>query len=653
MNAQPRPGAIAGNDRPSTSFLLSLRRFCSPRLWLRYKSLLRLFSTKDKKLKEEFHEASLATAASALDIWGIVWFLISVAELCRDAALSKGYMKYIPDVLQLTICLGAMLVARLPCARRRVMVVASIAALLMSFACGLSLRLVANSREDILRLKVPSIVAAHPEVLSMPTTELPLILQEPVAYVEKAEYMMKLGNSSFRIMLQFIMLAQVGCSWSSILATVATVPAFVLVPILSGALLMPTVYFWMKSLPILLVVIPLMVNLTFHQRSVVTVAAHSRAADSILNHTLKNKMVDALAKVSKFIDATAPDKNVAAPLHDAIALMQQAIYKCRYREVFFRLAAGTYVPDLKPIQLLQFVRDQAVGTLVRLSAPGSVVQIDPILLGLILDNALSNAFKHGHPEDPEVQLSINTGTTNGEQESQVHLEVCVTNRANPSRPMIDDDYITSVRRQDGSRHGPDPMSDQIGLNQSFLAAEVHGLSMSLTQQGNHVTLRVRGIVDTGGALQPINVDDGNKYAAELAVFPADLHIHCIDDSEGARHMLESLLPREANTEYVRVFGETPLSWKSFLDEAILLSDIVIMDQNLDYGTVTIKGTELVKQFLEARYRGLICIRSANDEDDDREEYTAAGAHCVFGKDITIKKMAREMKVAYVRHKGLH
>ena len=96
-----------------------------------------------------------------------------------------------------------------------------------------------------------------------------------------------------------------------------------------------------------------------------------------------------------------------------------------------------------------------------------------------------------------------------------------------------------------------------------------------------------------------------------------------------------------------------MSPASFLDEAIQLSDIVIMDQNLDYGTVTIKGTELVKQLLEARYSGLICIRSANDEDDDRKEYTAAGAHCVFGKDITVKKMAREMKVAYVRHKGLH
>ena len=246
-------------------------------------------------------------------------------------------------------------------------------------------------------------------------------------------------------------------------------------------------------------------------------------------------------KVSRFIETIAPNKNIAAPLRDSIALMQQAMNKCRHRQVFLRLAAGTYVPNLQPTQLLQFVRDQAVGTLVRWSAPESVVQIDPILLGLILDNALSNAFKHGHPENPDVQLSINTRIANGEQESQVHLEVSVTNRANPSRPVIDDDYIASVRRPDGSQHGPDPMSDRIGLDESFLAVEAHGLSMSLTQQGSQVTLGVRGIIGTGGALLPGNVVDDNKYAAELAVFPADLHISCMDDSEGARLLLPFLL----------------------------------------------------------------------------------------------------------------
>ena len=101
-----------------------------------------------------------------------------------------------------------------------------------------------------------------------------------------------------------------------------------------------------------------------------------------------------------------------------------------------------------------------------------------------------------------------------------------------------------------------------------------------------------------------------------------------------------------------MFGKNPLSWKSFLDEAIQLSDIVIMDQNLDYGNVTIKGTGLVKQLLEAKYGGLIYIRSANDEDDHREKYMAAGAHCVFGKYIIVRKMAREIKVVHVRHKGL-
>ena len=287
----------------------------------------------------------------------------------------------------------------------------------------------------------------------------------------------------------------------------------------------------------------------------------------------------------------------------------------------------------------------------RWSAPQSVVRIDPILPGLILDNALSNAFKHGHPEDPDVQLSIETRTANGEQERQVHLEVCVTNNANPSRPVVDDDYVTSVRRQDGSQHAPDPMSDQTGLERSFLAAEVHGLSMSLAQQGCQGTLRVRGIVDT--ALLPSNVVDDNMNAAELADFPADLHIYCMDDSAGARLTLESLLPCKANTEYVRVFGETPLSWTLFLDEAIRLSNIVIMDQNLDYGTMTIKGMDVVKKLLEAKYSGLMCIRSANDEDHYREEYMAAGAHSVFWKDISVKKMVREMKVAYVRHKGLH
>ena len=38
---------------------------------------------------------------------------------------------------------------------------------------------------------------------------------------------------------------------------------------------------------------------------------------------------------------------------------------------------------------------------------------------------------------------------------------------------------------------------------------------------------------------------------------------------------------------------------TFLDEAIQLSDIVIMDQNLDYGTGSFKGTDFVEKLLKA------------------------------------------------------
>ena len=105
---------------------------------------------------------------------------------------------------------------------------------------------------------------------------------------------MKLANKIVLVMLQFILLAQVGCSWSSILATVATIPAFMLAPMLSRGLLQPIVLIGVKAVPIWPLVILLMVS-------------------------------------------------VAAPLHDAIAVMQHAMKKCRYRQVFFRLKEDRHV----------------------------------------------------------------------------------------------------------------------------------------------------------------------------------------------------------------------------------------------------------------------------------------------------------------------
>ena len=80
------------------------------------------------------------------------------------------------------------------------------------------------------------------------------------------------------------------------------------------------------------------------------------------------------------------------------------------------------------------------------------------------------------------------------------------------------------------------------------------------------------------------------------------------------------------------------------------ADIVILDQHLDFeGGATILGTDLVAELLQANFAGLICIRSANVAEHDLARYAAAGAHCMFGKDMLMREMLKQMKAAYVRH----
>ena len=50
-----------------------------------------------------------------------------------------------------------------------------------------------------------------------------------------------------------------------------------------------------------------------------------------------------------------------------------------------------------------------------------------------------------------------------------------------------------------------------------------------------------------------------------------------------------------------------------------------------------------------RFAGLICIRSGNNALPDLAKYQDAGAHCAFGKDVSMRQMIDDIKVAYVRH----
>ena len=188
------------------------------------------------------------------------------------------------------------------------------------------------------------------------------------------------------------------------------------------------------------------------------------------------------------------------------------------------------------------------------------------------------------------------------------------------------------------------MSDFIGLRYSFMAAKAMGMKLSLDQNVDRVVATLHGNVEVAAAT---DLEDQPAIVIQTPAWPKDLNIYCIDDSPAALRLLHHNLKKWAETNNVGTYGETVEDVKSFVSRALEDADIVILDQNLEYGgDNNILGTDLVVELTEQRFQGLICMRSANVSDEDIQLYMAAGAHCVFGKEMLMKNMVEQMKQAY-------
>jgi len=78
------------------------------------------------------------------------------------------------------------------------------------------------------------------------------------------------------------------------------------------------------------------------------------------------------------------------------------------------------------------------------------------------------------------------------------------------------------------------------------------------------------------------------------------------------------------------------------------SVVCILDQNMEYRAGTVLGTEVTASLREAGFKGVIAIRSANDEPASRKMYLEAGASGYLGKDAKAPKLARDLKKIYSR-----
>ena len=384
-----------------------------------------------------------------------------------------------------------------------------------------------------------------------------------------------------------------------------------------------------------------------HAKQVASAEA-ARKADSILNHTLKNTMADAVGEIILLFEAMKAQGQSPSPqLQLAVASLQRGMRSCQQRQAFIQLVSSTYSVALRPVRVVEFVQMLTAGRKVTVQVPDTTVLIDPTLCGLILDNAISNSSKHGDPRGPDVRLTVTIAASEAPEGRRKMLEVVITNAVNPDRPVITEEYVKQVLAGEVQR-GPatSAMSNYIGLQHSFMAAEAAGMKVSLTQERERVVFRL-----CGNVIEQANPQESEDPMLRLAAdFPSDLNIYLIDDSGTARRLVHHHLTTLAQTRNVRTFGQNRGEVDAFIDCVLGDGNIAILDQHLDFGAdANVLGTDIIEQRLLPDFKGLLCIRSGNTAPEEVREYRRAGAHCVFGKDMLGEAMVRELKAAYVSH----
>jgi signal transduction histidine kinase len=371
-------------------------------------------------------------------------------------------------------------------------------------------------------------------------------------------------------------------------------------------------------------------------------------SNSILDHHLKNIMAEVKGSIETFLEDRTADEH----LHQALERLQSGIKWCKNRLVLIGEVSSEYVPQLTSVNLATLVQGLISGRqMPHVTFPDQSVWINENLCALMLENVIVNALRHGHPEGPAVSLHIDLQPEPRTAEHTITFRV--TNRADPAKPRITPEFWLQAS-EGNHRLTSRGLSDGLGLGHIFMIAERLGAVASLTQAEGEDTVVFE-------ASMPVRVcDDGHISVSSTAVpelpvpsaiqqRPWNLRFFCAEDSAVGRRLLAINLKRYFEGSSVEMFGATKDDLEGFAEAAKALADVVIVDQNMEYGETSVYGTDLLKQLTALGFGGLCCIRSADTSVDDRALYTSSGAHLTLDKGISFGDMALRLQDAYIKH----
>ena len=153
-------------------------------------------------------------------------------------------------------------------------------------------------------------------------------------------------------------------------------------------------------------------------------AAKAQRADNVLNHILKNRMADASGCIDLFQSGGSE-----ALLVQAQDILFRAMWWCKLRQAMLSIVSGEYQSEDCAVDTYAFANDLVRGHLhVLFEASHRTVMMDVLIWNVLLDNALSNAVRHGSQNSPNVTLRI-------EFEGEEEEEIDVSARVRPFLPL--------------------------------------------------------------------------------------------------------------------------------------------------------------------------------------------------------------------------
>ena len=387
-----------------------------------------------------------------------------------------------------------------------------------------------------------------------------------------------------------------------------------------------------------------------------------QSADSVLNHMLKNTLADASGCLEVFRQQDAADQDPSL-LRQASDILFRGTWCCKMREALLRMVAGGYETVACAVDSERFVGELVRGRNVAHDCLSHTVVMDEMACRVILDNAVTNALRHGCPDDPQVRLTVEASEVDEGGHApgpRVHppslvdpshamarpikTRFVVTNRANPRRSVVAHWSTRQPRPSLPPTPSPATLSDGLGLQHIKMVADACSMAGELWQQGEEVFFELSFVAAAACSTVPPNV----PALPPPVVLPPGVNVLGLDDSAVARRSLEAHLGRAVPDGTVRVYGADLAEVDAFKRAALAEGDILILDEHVHLPGTELRGSEIVKELMSAGYEGFACIRSGASEEADKALSRDSGAHWHVGKEELMRVMIAQLQVEYVR-----